>query len=164
MFDIFGEFNTYEEINQAAQGLKAEQDIKNLRILAEENGIEKEIANLYISGQLDELTDCETAAIGKLDVEAAELKPKEIMEDWLNYIKGCVEKDEKMAMAVRKKGKSLKGCIAELLVWSFKNSDTVDRDILKAANVNSTCRLGIPGMGTAKQLIKKYYLRKQAKR
>ena len=79
MFDIFGEFNTYEEINQAAQGLKAEQDIKNLRILAEENGIEKEIANLYISGQLDELTDCETAAIGKLDVEAAELKPKEIM-------------------------------------------------------------------------------------
>ena len=126
MFDIFGEFNTYEEINQAAQGLKAEQDIKNLRILAEENGIEKEIANLYISGQLDELTDCETAAIGKLDVEAAELKPKEIMEDWLNYIKGCVEKDEKMARAVRKKGKSLKGCIAELLVWSFKNSDTVD--------------------------------------
>ena len=69
-----------------------------------------------------------------------------------------------MARAVRKKGKSLKGCIAELLVWSFKNSDTVDRDILKAANVNSTCRLGIPGMGTAKQLIKKYYLRKQAKR
>lgn len=160
MFSIFGEFDTYEEINQAAQGLRAENDIENLRILAEENGIEKEIADLYISGQLDELTDCTTAAIGKLDVEAAELKPKEIMEDWLNYIKGCAGKDEKMAKAVRKKGKSLKGCIAELLVWSFKNAYAVDKDILKAADVNGTCRLGIPGIGTAKKLIKKYYLGK----
>ena len=160
MFGIFGEFDTYEEINQAAQGLRTEHDIENLRILAEENGIEKEIADLYISGQLDELTDCTTAAIGKLDVEATELKPKEIMEDWLNYIKGCAGKDEKIARAVRKKGKSLKGCITELLVWSFKNAYAVDKDILKAANVNSTCRLGIPGMGTAKKLIKKYYLGK----
>lgn len=160
MFSIFGEFDTYEEINQAAQGLRAENDIENLRILAEENGIEKEIADLYISGQLDELTDCTTAAIGKLDVETAELKPREIMEDWLNYIKGCAGKDEKMAKAVRKKGKSLKGCIAELLVWSFKNAYAVDKDILKAADVNGTCRLGIPGIGTAKKLIKKYYLGK----
>lgn len=160
MFDIFGEFNTYEEINQAAAGLLAEQDIKNLRVLAEENGIEKEIVDLYISGQIDDLTDCEMAAIGKLDAEAAGLKPQEIMEDWLNYIKACVSRDEKMARAVRKKGKSLKGCIAELLVWSFKNAHAVDKDILKAAKVNGSCRLGIPGMATAKKMIKKYYLGK----
>jgi len=160
MFDIFGEFDTYEEINQAAAGLRAEQDMENLKLLAEENGIEQEIADLYISGQLDELTDCETAAVGKLDVEAAELKPEEIMEDWLNYIKGCAGKDEKMARAVRKKGKSLKGCIAVLLVWSFKNAYAVDKDILKTAKVNGSCKLGIPGMGTAKKLIKQYYLGK----
>ena len=160
MFDIFGEFDTYEEINQAAQGLREEHDIENLKVLAEENGIEKEITDLYISGQLDELTDCTTAAIGKLDVEAAELKPKEIIEDWLNYIMGCGGNLEKMAGAGWKRGKSLKGCIVALLVWSFKNAYTVDKDILKAADVNGTCRLGIPGMGTAKKLIKKYYLGK----
>lgn len=160
MFDIFGEFDTYEEINEAAAGLKAEGDMENIKTLAKENGIDEEIAGLYISGRLDFLTDCETAAIGKLDIEAAELKPQEIMEDWIHYIKACISRDEKMARAVREKGKSLKECIAELLAWSFKNAKAVDKDILKAAKIGGRCSLGIPGMGTAKKIIRQYYLGK----
>ena len=66
-----------------------------------------------------------------------------------------------MAAAVRKKGKSLKGCIAALLKWSFGNQHPVDGKILKAAGVTaSRCTLGIPGMATARRIITEYYLGK----
>ena len=66
-----------------------------------------------------------------------------------------------MARAVRKKGKSLKGCIASLLAWSFKARYKVDAEIVKEAKIGSArVEMGIPGMGTAKRLIKEYYLGK----
>lgn len=67
----------------------------------------------------------------------AELKPKEIMEDWVEYLRGQCMENELLAFNVRKRGKSLKGCIAALLMWSFKNQQTVDRDIIKAAGVSA---------------------------
>lgn len=64
-----------------------------------------------------------------------------------------------IADAVRQKGKSLKGCIAELLKWSFKNQQTVDKDVIKAAGMSAgRVTLGIPGMGRAKKIIREYYL------
>lgn len=160
MYEKFGEFDSYEEINEAVLGLKTEGDIQNIYIVAEENGIPKDFAEMYIAGDIECLCDAEMAAMGKIDVEAKEIKATEIVEDWVNYIKGCIGKDEKMAAAVRKKGKSLKGCIAELLKWSFKNMYPVDKDILKAAGVNGRCKLGIPGSARVKEMIQKYYLGK----
>ena len=63
-----------------------------------------------------------------------------------------------MAIAVRKKGKSIKGCIAELLKWSFKNAYQVPDDIVKAAGITATVKMGIPGMGRAYKIIRAYYL------
>ena len=64
-----------------------------------------------------------------------------------------------MAAAVRKKGKSLKGCIAELLKYSFSNRIKVDQEIVKAAGVNGArVEFGVPGMGEAKRIIRDYYL------
>ena len=161
MFDRFGEFDSVEELNQTAAGLLAEGDMESLRVLAEENGIDKEDAQDYADGCVNELATPLMAAYGKLNIEAAELKPYEIMEDWLQYIKVRCAEDARMAAAVRKKGKSLKGCIGELLKWSFKNQHPVAQDILKAAGVTAgRCTLGIPGMGTAKMIISTYYLGK----
>ena len=158
MFEVFGEL-TAEEINKTAEGLKDEGDIKNLIVLAKENGIDEMYARLYIEDELDQLCDVASAALGKLAIEEADLKPVEIIEDWVAYIKGSCLDDENIAVAVRKKGKNLKGCIAELLKWSFKNAYNVDKDIIKAAGVsNATVKMGIPGIGTAKKLIKEYYL------
>ena len=100
-----------------------------------------------------------TAALGKNAVEAKALKPKEIMEDWIEYLKAqCVE-DDVLARHVRQRGKSLKGCIAALLSWSFKNQQFIDKDIQKAAGVTSgKVTLGIPGMGRAKKIIRAYYM------
>lgn len=158
MFEKFGEFDSAEELNMCAEGLRNEGDKESLFALAEENGIDREDAEDFMTGDLDKLATPLMAALGKIEVECKELKPKQIMVDWIDYIKIQCSESEEMAEAVRKKGKSIKGCIAELLKWSFANQVDIDNDILKAAGVNaSRVTLGIPGMGEAKKIIREYY-------
>ena len=128
MFDIFGEFDSAEEINEAAAAQLAEGDIEAIMTIARENGIDADDAQDYIDGTTDELCSQLMAAFGKIEVEAAELKPKEIIEDWVNYIKKRCTESEDMARAVRSEGKRVKGCIAMLLKWSWENSYSVDKD------------------------------------
>ena len=144
MFEKFGELNSVEELNKAAAGLKEEGDVASLIVLAEENGLDKEDAEDYAAGEMEELATVSTAALGKLKVESEDLQPKEIMVDWVEYIKmQCIEKEE-VARCVRKKGKTLKGCIAELLKWSFKNAYSIPDDISKAAGIKgANVKLGI---------------------
>lgn len=158
MFDIFGEMGSAEEINRTADGLKAEGDTENILKLAEENGIDAGFAQMYIDGDIEELCDIATAAFGKIDIEAAQLECVEIMDDWKEYIKTACLTDDELAVAVRRKEKSLKGCIGALLKYSFENAQDVDREILKASGVRAAqVKLGIPGMGRAKQIIRDYY-------
>lgn len=161
MFDKFGEMNSADEINELAENLLNEGDIDSLEAMAKENGIPMEYVLTYKEGEIPFICDDMTAALGKIDVEVAELKPKEIMEDWVEYLKAQCMENELLAFNVRKKGKSLKGCIAALLMWSFKNQQTVDKDIIKAAGVSAgKVTLGIPGMARAKQIITDYYMGK----
>ena len=159
MFEKFGELNSVEELNKAAAGLKEEGDVASLIVLAEENGLDKEDAEDYAAGEMEELATVSTAALGKLKVESADLQPKEIMVDWVEYIKmQCIEKEE-VARCVRKKGKTLKGCIAELLKWSFKNAYSIPEERSKAAGIKgANVKLSIPGMGQAKKIINDYYM------
>lgn len=159
MFDRFGEFDSAEELNKAAAGQKAEGDKEALIALAEENGIDREDAEDYFDGNIHEFTNPLLAAMGKLEVEKADLKPEGIMEDWIYYIQTICGRDEPMRLAVRKKGKSLKGCIGALLKWSFDYKKTVDDEIIKAAGIKTgRVELGIPGMNTAHKIITEYYL------
>lgn len=157
MFEKFGEFDSAEEINRAAAAQLKEGDEEAIFAIAKENGIDKEDAEDFIDGLVDELVTPLMAAYGKLAVEEAELKPYEIMEDWFTYIKQRCAEDPSMAAAVRRKGKSLKGCLAEIMKWSFKNAKPVPDDIKKACGITYDVRLGIPGMATAKHLITMYY-------
>ena len=161
MFDRFGEFDSHEEINELAENLFNEGDLESISVLAKENGIDADMVEAYVSGDTDQLCDVLDAALGKLEVEEKDLKPQELMSDWLDYLKSqCMENDE-LARAVRKKNKSLKGCIGALLVWSFGHQQPIDKEILKAAKVNaSRVTFGIPGMARAKQIIREYYLGK----
>ncbi len=159
MFDKFGEMDSYEEINELADNLFNEGDTESLKAMAQENGIGKDFVEMYLQGDIPMLCDPLAAALGKIDVEAAELKPKEIMEDWVEYLRGRCMDDEAVALRVRKKGKSLKGCIAALLSWSFKNQQNIDKGIIKAAGASAgKVTLGIPGMARAKQIITDYYM------
>ena len=162
MFEKYGEFDSYEEINRAAAAQLEEGDTEAIYAIAEENGIDREDAEDYIDGDAAELVTALMAAQGKLKIETTELQPKEIMADWLDYIQIQCFEDQEMRLAVRRKGKSLKECIGKLVKWSLDHAEAVDKDIIKAAGLPSWaqngCKLGIPGMGTAKQLIKEYYL------
>ena len=158
MFDKFGEFDSVKELNKAAEGLMKEGDESSLVELALENGLDKEDAEDYFDGMVEELATVKMAALGKIKIERNELKPVDIMEDWAGYIETCIGESEEMAVAVRRKEKRLKECIAELLKWSFKNQHTVDAEIMKAAGVNGRVTLGIPGMGRAKKIIREYYM------
>lgn len=161
MFDKFGEMNSYKEINELADNLFNEGDQESLKEMAKENGIMQEFVEMYLQGDIPVLCDPLTAALGKIDVEAEELKPKEIMEDWVEYLRGQCMENEILAYQVRKKGKSLKGCIAALLKWSFANQIPVGQEILKEAGVKAgRVTLGIPGMARAKKIITEYYMGK----
>lgn len=163
MFDKFGEMNSYEEINELAENLFNEGDLASLKEMAKENGIPEEFADLYIAGDIPALCDALIAANGKLDLECAGISPKGIMLDWVEYIRGQCMEHQAIAIAVRKKGKSLKGCITELLRWSFKqeNQFPIEKDILKAAGVTAgRVTLGIPDMGKVKKIIREYYMGK----
>lgn len=159
MFEKFGELNSFGEINELAENLFNEGDTESLKAMAKENGIQNEFVQMYLQGDIPVLCDPLTAAMGKIDVEVEELKPKEIMEDWVEYLRGQCMENEILAYQVRKKGKSLKGCIAALLKWSFSNRQQIDKDIIKAAGISVyNVTLGIPGMARAKKIITDYYM------
>ena len=159
MFDKFGEMNSSQEINELAENLFNENDIDSLKTMAKENGISQEYVDDYLKGNVFNLCDPLTAALGKLDIEKADLKPTHLMRDWVSYIEAQCLENEELAAAVRKKGKSLKGCIGELLKYSFSNRIKVDQSIVKAAGINNArVEFGVPGMGEAKRIIRDYYL------
>ena len=159
MFDKFGEFDSWEELNKAAEGQKDQGDSKALMELAKENGIDEEDARDYLEGFSDSLCTQVSATLGKLEVEKRDLQPSEIVSDWIDYIQSYAMENNEMMLAVRKKGKSLIGCIGELLKWSFTNKYKVDSRIIKASGIfNSHVEMGIPGMRTAKKIIREYYL------
>ena len=117
------------KINELAENLFNEGDTESIRIMAEENGIPEDYVELYINGDIPYLCDAQTAAMGKLDVESEKLKMKGLMLDWVEYIRGACMEDDLIAHQVRKKGKSLKGCMAALLTYSFENRISVDKEL-----------------------------------
>lgn len=160
LYEKFGELNSAQEINELAENLFNENDIESLKELAKENGL-SDMVQLYLEGELPDLCDTLSAAIGKIEVEAAELKPREIMEDWVEYLRGQCLENEILAFQVRKKGKTLKGCIAALLKWLFGHQIPIEKEILKEAGVSAgRVTLGIPGMAQAKKIITEYYMGK----
>ena len=73
MFEKFGEFDSYEEINRAAKAQLEEGDLEAIKTIAEENGMDPEDAEDFCTGAIEELTTPRLAAIGKLELEAKDL-------------------------------------------------------------------------------------------
>ena len=107
MFDMFGEMETAEEINAVARSLKEEGEKENLEKLCAENGIDAELAQMFWDGEIDFITD-QLMAVGKLDMEVKEPKGQNgYLESIANFLKAEAEKDQDLAIAIRKKGKKL---------------------------------------------------------
>lgn len=120
MFEKFGEFDSYQEINQKAEELFNAGNYNDIILLAEENGIPKDYADMYIEGEIMELCDATIAAIGKLEIEMQQdiktdknIRPKhaEIVMGYLKYLAG----QEDMAVNIRKSGKRAKKIFEEMI-------------------------------------------------
>lgn len=168
MFDKFGEFDSYEELNRAAAAQKEEGDIEALLLLAGENGIDKEDAQDYADGVIDELTTPLLAALGKLEAESRELKLGGVLIDWTDELKAMCTESPVFALAVRKKGKELAGYIALTADSGYEHRAVVDKRIvnktIKVKNVigSHEFSIGIPDKKTRRALAEQYYLGKEA--
>ena len=112
--DVFGNFDSVEELNACAKGLLEEQDLEHLKVLAEENGIPDGIREVYEQHLSEELVDSVNAAIGKLQVELKEETDGMPAGEIVSYLSmRCFEK-EILARAVRRKNRTLKECLQNI--------------------------------------------------
>lgn len=114
MFDVFGNFDSVEELNACAKGLLEEQDLEHLKVLAEENGIPDGIREVYEQHLSEELVDLVNAALGKLQIELKEETDGMPAGEIVSYLSmRCFEK-EILARAVRRKNRTLKECLKHI--------------------------------------------------
>ena len=166
MFDKFGEFDSHTELNEAAAGQLEQGDHKALFELAAENGIDKEDVQDYIDGIADELATPLMAAEGKLRMEAEALKLEAPLSGWKDSIVEICTEDMGLCMAVRKKGKSLKQCMARLVEYGFENKKRVSDEIVdlirvringKTEPMRKPLYLGVPNKVELKRIVEEYY-------
>lgn len=168
MFDKFGEFDSAAELNASAEGMLKEGDTDSIYILAEENGIDKEDAEDYITGAVTKLVTPLMAAMGKLKVEAEDLKLDGILKDWKEHVIDLCTEDQDVCDAVRRKGKCMQDCMAALVKFSFENKVQVSDKIVDVTKVMHNGKLepmrkplylGIPNRAEAKRIIRDYYMK-----
>ena len=136
MFDIYGEFDSAAEMNEAAANQLKEGDTEAVRQIAKENGLDLEDAEDFIHGEIKELTNITLAAYGKLQLEKQDLDIKGVLDDWCNIVMELCITDEKVAVAVRKKDKSLKVFMSIVLAEAFGCKQLVSDKIVDITKVN----------------------------
>lgn len=173
MYEGFGKMH-FDDLNAKAEELANAGDNDAVRQLAKENGLSEELADLYIGGESDYLCeDITDAALGRIDIEADDIGAEEIMGDWADYIRSLIIDRESVAFAVMDPKKSFIGCVGKLAVYSIIHAEPVPSEIIQAMkdsvsdeqlkklhmqknHLNYT-KIGMPGVGTAKRLIREYY-------
>lgn len=155
MFDKFGKFESYEEINKAAEGLKDEGDRDSLIALAEENGL-SEMVDYYIAGDTPMLCGEFEAAEGRIKVEKEALKAKGLMNDWCDYIIALAADNPEISKSIMKN--DLAGCLGALLKEAFEHQIDVNKEIIENAGIKAgKVTFGVPDMARAREIIKEYY-------
>ena len=139
MFEKFGEFDSWEDINKAAAGFKEEGDADSLLALAKENGISADAVTDYVAGDTDSLCTVTDAAIGRLEIEAKDSSEDEgQMRVIRNMASAMIVEDERFATAVTKKGKRLEEVLKRMREEARKSQKNgvgcvcgTDRDLQK---------------------------------
>ena len=158
MVHKFGVFNTVEELNLAAAAQKAEGDTEALYALAAENGIDRDEAEFYLEGTVEELTTPIMAAIGKLDLEAAELGLKSQLLDWKCYIASMCAGDDEMCRAVFRPDKELVSVLAEGIRYASQNRTVLPDKITELAGIPKNSAIGMTGRDERRRIAEEYYL------
>lgn len=167
MWKKFGEFNSADELNRAALAQRAEGDAEAVRALAEENGLDPEDAEDFLAGLADFITLPFGAAVGKLEIEKADLKLEGVLQDWVNDLADQCSEDDELTAGVRKKGKDLAGCIALIIDYGYENRIMVDDRIVKRTKKvkqimgSHQLTIGAEDARTRRRLALEYYCGKK---
>lgn len=163
-------FKTVKELNIVAAVMKIDRNLTGLIELAEKYGLEKEDVEDYMDSNDAEDTLCnETmAAIGKLKLEAEDLKLESQMKDWKDFVVQMLmeyptqhmeEDGAALANAVFNPDKKLLDVLAAGLKMASKNRVTIDRRITKAAGLpESAGQIGMCGRDELKKIVLDYYM------
>ena len=151
------DFDSYEEINNAAADALAKEDKDRIMEIAKDNGLDPEDAEDFCLGEIEELTTPLLAAIGKIEIESKEIEIFGIFADWKGVILDLAQKDELFALNVRKKGKTLVDCFAAVLKQESKNRKTIDKKICKAAGLPENIPMSTLTKIEQINIIKEYY-------
>lgn len=157
----FGVFNTVEELNRAAAAQKNEGDEEALVALALENGLDREDAEDYMDDVTDSLCTARMAAVGKLQMEAKELKLESQLKDWKDFVvqMAMESADEELCNAIFSPEKHLLDVLAAGLKTASKNRVTVDQRIIKAAGLpERAAYIGMCGRDELRKIVMDYYL------
>lgn len=160
MFEKFGEFNSVEELNMAAEGFLKEGDLESLYALAEENGIDKEDVEDYVNRDTVKFATLSMAAYGCLAVQEKEIsKEKSVMERMikkqiLEMVKSmCPEKE--MATALIKKRNGIKIIFQAMKKGAEKHKSKVSEKM--------SCGISCGTDRDLCEIIKAYYLGSEKK-
>lgn len=128
MWDKYGEMNSADEINEKACEMREVGQSAELKELAKENGLDEDMVDFFLEGEMDIICDDLGAAVGKLQVEIAHYQKQyvanakevvEVLESMmsrervkLSVHKAGVDIDiditgDELAKVIRQRGKSL---------------------------------------------------------
>lgn len=160
IFTKYGNFNSADEINEAAKNQLAQGDTEAIREIARENGLDPEDAEEFITGGWDRVCSETSAALGKITIEEDSMTISGIMHDWIRYIQLCISESKEFAIAVRRSDKSLAGALGAILKASEELMEEVDDAILEAADVHfkGKVKFGIPEEAQVREIVRAYYL------
>ena len=113
LFERFGEMDL-EELNKAAEGLKEECDLENLKALALENGLDPEDVADYVAGDTKQLATLRQAALGRIKVQEEKTKIPRTAAGIIYGMARAMTTDPEACRAFMKKGSRVDKVWSEL--------------------------------------------------
>ncbi len=168
MWDKFGELNSAEEINDMAEKLRAEGKTEDVYTLAAENGIDKEMADMFVSEDIDFICDVQTAACGKLDMELKDYQKRYVANaiEVTDTLKNMTAR-EQIKLSVHKHGVEIDiGTTGEELAKAVRQKGKVLNDILKDVftRAQEIHNAGNPASDMVIPMVIHEYLKKEGKK
>lgn len=113
LFGLFGEMEL-EELNKAAEGLKEECDLENLKALALENGLDPEDVADYVAGDTKQLATLRQAALGRIKVQEEQTEIPRTAAGIIYGMARAMTTDPEACRAFMKKGSRIDKVWSEL--------------------------------------------------
>ncbi len=149
--------NNIEELNKKAEELKLMKDLKGLKKLCKDNGVDEEDASDYMEGYISELFTPFILAAAKLKKERDAFKDlPTALSLYTDEIINMAQ-DKEIAEGILKDNKNLAEALGAIVKQASKTRKAIPKEISKAAGIPENVPMGDVDKPTFEKLIKVYY-------